>query len=131
MAAVKRFFAVSFPGEIYRAGRWCLATGLTTLALTGTFIAMVVNNPSIALSFLDEDQIRSLVDHDFEAYYSQAPPQDFAVGVWTNNAFVSAICLAGGVLIFPTLLLLWSTALNAGVTGGVMTDNGRADVFLG
>src|SRR5690606_4316440 len=51
--------------------------------------------------------------------------------VWTNNTFVSAICLAGGVLILPTLYMLWVNVLNLGLVGGIMVGNGRADVFFG
>src|SRR6185369_483352 len=51
--------------------------------------------------------------------------------VWTNNAWVAARCLAGGVLIVPTLYILWGNALNVGLIGGIMIAYGRADVFFG
>jgi uncharacterized membrane protein SpoIIM required for sporulation len=130
-AAVGRFFTVSFPLEIYRSARWVLAVAAGFLTLTGVLIAMVVNNPAIAEAFLDPDEIASLVNHDFESYYSDNAPQNFATLVWTNNTFVSAICLAGGVLIVPTLYMLWSNGLNTGIVGGIMVGNGRPDVFFG
>ena len=130
-AAVGRFFQVSFPAAVYRSGAWCVGVGLAFLGLAGVIIAMVANDDNIALAFLSEDEIRSLVDHDFAAYYSEHLPQNFAVGVWTNNTLVSAICLAGGVLILPTLYMLWGNVLNVGVIGGVMISNGRSDVFFG
>jgi uncharacterized membrane protein SpoIIM required for sporulation len=51
--------------------------------------------------------------------------------VWTNNAWLSAICLASGVILLPVLYLLWSNALNLGLVGGVMVGNDRSDVFFG
>jgi uncharacterized membrane protein SpoIIM required for sporulation len=80
---------------------------------------------------MSQEDIRSTVDHDFEAYYSTYLPQNFAAGVWTNNTFVSAICLAGGVLILPALYMLWQNVLNVGLIGGLMVGNGRTDLFFG
>jgi uncharacterized membrane protein SpoIIM required for sporulation len=131
MAAVGRFFTVSFPTEIYRAGGWCVGTAVGFLTLCGVLIALVAGDEQIAASFMSEQEIRQLVENDFEAYYSTFAPQNFAGLVWTNNAFVSAISLAGGVLLLPTLYMLWENALNAGVVGGVMVGNGRSDVFFG
>jgi uncharacterized membrane protein SpoIIM required for sporulation len=131
VAAIGRFFQITFPAAVYRSGAWCIGVGLAFVGLAGVIMAMVANDDDLALKFLTEDQIRSLVDHDFAAYYSDHLPQNFAVGVWTNNALVSAICLAGGVVIVPTLFMLWQNMLNVGVIGGVMIGNDRADVFFG
>ena len=131
IAAVGRFFTVTFPATVYTMGWWCIGVGLGFVALTGVIITLIANDTSIALRFMSEDELRALVDHDFEAYYSTYLPQNFAIGVWTNNTFVSAIALAGGVVVFPTLWALWGNILNAGVIGGVMVGNGRADAFFG
>jgi len=131
IAAVGRFFSVSFPAEIYRAGGWCLGAAAGFLALSGILIALVAGDEQIALTFMGQEEIDQLVSNDFEAYYSTYAPQNFAALVWTNNAFVSAICLASGVLILPTLYLLWANAFNVGLIGGIMVGNGRSDVFFG
>jgi uncharacterized membrane protein SpoIIM required for sporulation len=131
IASVGRFFAVSFPVEIYRAAGWCIGVALGFLTLSGLLIALVAGDEQIALAYLSQAQIEDLVREDFEAYYSMYAPQNFAALVWTNNALVSAICLAGGVLIAPTLYMLWVNAFNLGLIGGVMVGNGRSDVFYG
>jgi uncharacterized membrane protein SpoIIM required for sporulation len=129
--AIVRFFTVSFPAEIYNAGRWCLGVAAAFVALTGAIITMVANDPSIALAFLSDSDIQDIVDRDFVGYYSEFAPQNFSALVWTNNALVTAVCLAGGVLILPTLYMLWSNALNGGLLGGVMVAHGKSDVFFG
>ena len=131
LAAVGRFFWISFPAEVYRARAWCLGVAVAFLGLTGVLIWLAAADPTIPAAFLRPDQIDSLVNRDFEAYYSEFPSQNFAALVWTNNALVSAICLAGGVLLLPTIYLLWTNALNLGVVGGVMVGHGRADIFFG
>lgn len=131
LAAISRFLTVSFPTEVYRAGGWCVGAAVGFLGLCGVLIALVARDEQIALSFMSEEEIQQLVSNDFVAYYSTYAPQNFAALVWTNNALISAICLAGGVLLLPTLYLLWENALNAGIVGGVMVGNGRSDVFFG
>jgi uncharacterized membrane protein SpoIIM required for sporulation len=130
-SAVLRFFTVSFPVEVYRARGWCLGVAGAFLALSGVLIWLTATDPSIAAAFMSPEEIDQLVRNDFEAYYSNHAPQNFASLVWTNNALISAVCVAGGVLLVPTIYLLWENALNVGVVGGVMVGNGRADLFFG
>lgn len=130
-ASVGRFFSVAFPTEVFRAGRWVIGVAAGFIALSGVLIAMVAADESIALTFISEERAAELVQHDFEAYYSTYAPQNFAALVWTNNAYVSAICLAGGVLFLPTLYMLWENIFNVGLTGGLMVGGGRSDVFFG
>lgn len=131
VASIGRFFTVSFPAEVYRSARWWIGVAAGFLLLSGALIAMVASDQQIALAFLDQTEIDELVENSFEAYYSTFAAPNFAALVWTNNAFVSAICLAGGVLILPTLYMLWENALNVGLVGGIMVGNGRGDVFYG
>jgi uncharacterized membrane protein SpoIIM required for sporulation len=130
-AALWRFFTVSFPLEVYQAGRWCAGVGVGFVGLVAVLILIVANDPGVALRFMTQDEIDSLVSHDFVAYYSSHPPQNFGFAVWTNNAWVSAVCLASGIILLPVLFVLWANALNTGLVGGVMVGNDRADVFFG
>jgi uncharacterized membrane protein SpoIIM required for sporulation len=131
IGAVSRFVTVSFPVEVSRTAAWSIGVAIGFLTLSGVLIGLVAANQEIALTFLGQDEIRSLVERGFVGYYSNNAPQNFAALVWTNNAFVSAVSLAGGVLIVPTLYELWNNALNVGIVGGVMVGNGRSDVFFG
>src|SRR5262249_5330819 len=101
------------------------------VALSGAIIGYIAGHPASAHVFLSDAEIDRLVNSDFAGYYSESQPQNFAFQVWTNNAWISAQCLASGVLILPVLYLLATNALNVGVTGGVMVAAGRSDVFFG
>lgn len=130
-AALARFFTVSFPVAVYRSARWWGGVAAVFLGLVAVLIALVASDERRALSFMSAEEINQLVENDFAAYYSTYAPQNFAFEVWTNNAWVSAICLAAGVIIVPTLVVLAANALNTGVVGGVMVGHGHADVFFG
>jgi uncharacterized membrane protein SpoIIM required for sporulation len=131
IAAVQRFFTVTFPVTVFRMGGWCIGVAVGFLGFATVIGVMTATDPTIALSVLSADEIENYVNNDFEAYYSEHPPESFASVVWLNNTLISALCLASGVLVLPTLFVLWINALNLGLIGGVMVDYGRADVFFG
>jgi len=128
LAGVWRFLTVSFPSEVYRSGGWVIGVAVGFLLLTGVRMAVVAEEPHL---FADAGTIENLVSRSFEAYYSTYAPENFALMVWTNNAWVAAACLASGVFILPVLLILWVNIENIGLVGGIMVGNGRADVFFG
>lgn len=127
---IGHFFTTALPGELYRTRRWWLGLGVLLTALATALMQYVAAHPEVAALFLDQRQIQQLVQEDFVNYYSTYQPQNFAAQVWTNNALVAAQCLASGVLILPVFYVLGQNLLNFGVTGGVMMDAGRSDVFL-
>ena len=124
------FFTTTFPLAVYRGWRWWSAVAVSFSAIAFAIMFYVAANPDVALLFLPPDQIDAIVGNDFVAYYSTYQAQNFAFLVWTNNAFLSARCLAAGVLIIPVLYLLWQNAFNVGLIGGVMIGNGEAGVFF-
>ncbi|HEX6234228.1 MAG TPA: stage II sporulation protein M [Jiangellaceae bacterium] len=111
---VVRFITASFPAAVYRTRRWWVAA-----------------NPNVQSSIAAPDEIRQLVEQDFEDYYSTYPASSFAAQVWTNNAWVAAGALILGVALVPVVLILLTNALNVGVTGGLMAAYGKLDIFFG
>ena len=128
--SIARFFTVTFPLAVYRAWPWWCGVAVGFSAVSFGLMAYVAANPDVALLFISESELESLVNHDFAAYYSEFQPQNFSFQVWANNAFLTAQCLAAGVLIIPVFYLLWTNALNVGIVGGAMIAAGRADVFF-
>ncbi len=126
-----RFFTVSFPAALYRSVRWWTPVA-AAFCLVGLVVgAWVAANPDVQATIATPDEIRQLVEHDFESYYSSAPAGSFAAQVATNNAWVCALCLALGVFLLPVAWILWQNALNVGISGGLMAANDRLDLFFG
>src|SRR5204863_49209 len=80
--------------------------------VAGSFVAVslalawwVASHPHVQGAIASPEQIRQLVDHDFKDYYSAHPSRDFAFQVWTNNAWVTALCIAFGA--FLGLPVIW------------------------
>jgi uncharacterized membrane protein SpoIIM required for sporulation len=86
----------------------------------------------VQASIAAPEEIRQLVEQDFEDYYSANPAASFAAQVWTNNAWVAAGTLVLGVFLgLPVLYILLNNAINVAVAAGLMAAHGRLDIFFG
>ena len=126
-----RFFVVVYPAALRRSMPWWVSVGLV-FALVGLVVGVwVAGDPAVQRSIAAPDQVRQLVERDFEDYYSSAPAGSFAAKVATNNAWVAALALALGVFLLPVVWLLWQNALNVGIAGGLMAAHDRLGLFFG
>lgn len=131
LAGVGRFFTERFPAALYRLRWWWIGTLLANVAVTGVMMAWLVQHPRVEQTLLGPEQIDQLVNSDFESYYSTYAAQDFALQVWTNNAYVAAMCVALGILGVPVVILLYNNILNLAIIGSVMIQHDRASLFWG
>jgi uncharacterized membrane protein SpoIIM required for sporulation len=126
-----RLATVSFPAAVWRARWWTLfAAALTVVVgvLTGWWVA---TTPEAQAAAGSEAEIRQLVEVEFERYYSEYAAGSFAARVWTNNAWVAALCIALGITGVGVIYVLLQNAVNVGLVGGLMAANGRLDLFFG
>ena len=128
---VGRFAAVSFPDMAHRARWGWLGTALGSLAVAFLVGWWVARSPAVQAALAPKAQVRQLVNHQFQGYYSQYAAPAFAAQVWTNNAWVAAETLIFGILLgLPTLLVLFSNAANIGVDGALMIVHGKGVLFF-
>ena len=129
---IGRFITVTFPVAVYRCRRWWVPTALVSLAVAFALGWWVDTHAAVQRSLLPPAQVRSLVNTQFAQYYRAHPARDFAGQVWTNNVWVAAETLIGGILLgIPTILALFSNMLNVGVIGGYMAAAGKTGLFFG
>ncbi len=100
------------------------------VAATAALIWYMASHPDVLSHFVDDEGMDDIVDRSFVGYYSEYQSQNFALQVWTNNALLTAQCLAAGVLVLPVFYLLWSNMLNTALIGGVMVSRDAGDTFL-
>ncbi len=130
-AGTKVFFTHRFPAALYRLRRWWIITMLVNVGLAAVIMVWMVGNPSVEQSLMTQEDVRQLIEHDFEDYYSEYAASHFAAQVWVNNAWVTAQCLALGVLGLPVLWLLAQNMVNVAVIGAVMHRHGHGGHFWG
>lgn len=126
-----RFVTVSFPAAVWRSRWWALAACTYTVVVSLAYGIWVARSPAAQAALGTDEQIRRLVEVDFERYYSEYAATSFAANVWTNNAFVSALAIVLGVSGVGVVWVLHSNAVNVGTIGGLMAANDRLDLFFG
>jgi uncharacterized membrane protein SpoIIM required for sporulation len=129
---VSRFLTRTFPAAVYRNAAWWVPTAAVALLVSYAIGAWVATHPDVQRALAPAEDVRRLVSSDFARYYRENPAGSFAARVWTNNAWVAAGTLTGGLLLgIPTVIVLLMNSANIGVVGGYMAAAGKAHVFFG
>jgi uncharacterized membrane protein SpoIIM required for sporulation len=125
------FFTGTFPAALYRTRRWWIITALVNLAAAIVVGWWFLSHPQFESSLMSRAEIDSLVNTDFEHYYSRFEASHFAALVWTHNAWLTAVCIALGILGVPVVYLLWQNVANLGLMGAIMINHDRGSLFFG
>ncbi|WP_426592727.1 stage II sporulation protein M [Cellulomonas sp. McL0617] len=125
---VARFVVVSLPAALYRIRWWTVAVAFAFVLLSTVSGWWVATQPdALALMGTPAEQ-QQYVDGMFSQYYD--PGAGFAAMVWTNNAFLTAVCIATGITGVGPVYFVVSNAIGVGSTGGMMAAHGALGVFL-
>ena len=125
------FFTERFPAALYRLRWWWLGCLAGNVVVTAVMMLWLLDHPNVEQSLLSPDEIDQLVNNDFEGYYSQYAASHFAAQVWINNAWVSALCIAFGILGFPVIYLLFQNIANLAIIGSIMHRHDHGQQFWG
>ncbi len=129
--SVRGFVLGRFPAALYRLRWWWLWTTAVSVAVTAVMMIWLLEHPQVEQSMLSPAELEQLVNEDFENYYSSYAASHFAAQVWVNNAWVSALCLAFGVLGLPVVWLLFRNLANVAIIGSIMIRHDHAGHFWG
>jgi uncharacterized membrane protein SpoIIM required for sporulation len=129
--SVGAFFTDRFPAALYRLRWWWLTTMAVNVVVTGVMMWWLLQHPAVEQSLMSPDEVDQLVRHDFENYYSQYAASHFAAQVWINNAWVTALCIALGVLGAPVVYLLFNNMFNLAIIGSIMIRHDHGAHFWG
>lgn len=126
------FFTTTFPAVVYRTRGWWIGAAAGSILVAVALAVWIDTHPGVQRSLLPPQEVRDLVNSKFSHYYRAHPAHDFAAQVWTNNVWVSAQVLVGGLALGSfTLWALFLNAANVGVIAGYMVAAGRAGEFFG
>ncbi|GAA4962716.1 stage II sporulation protein M [Kineococcus glutinatus] len=127
-----RFATRAFPAALWRLRWWTLATTLLFLVVAVPAGVWVTADPvRQAAVFGSDETVRRLVEVEFAGYYSEYSHVSFAGRVWTNNAWVGAVCIATGITGVLPVFVMVQNAVNVGLVGGLMVASDRAELFFG
>lgn len=127
----RRFFTHRFPAALYRLRWWWLGMMVANVVVTAVMIWWLLRHPEVEQSLLGPEQVKQLVEHDIEGYYSEHAASSFATQVWVNNVWVSFICIALGVLGLPVIYSMFQNISNLAILGTLMHRHDRGGLFWG
>lgn len=127
---LRRYVTVSIPAALYRLRWWTLGVTAIELLIAVVVGVWTLREPSAMAALGSPSELDAYAHKSFEAYYSAYSAPDFASMVWTNNARIAALCVAGGITgIVPGYMLL-ANAVNVGQAGAIMADHDMFGLFL-
>ncbi|MEJ7833180.1 MAG: stage II sporulation protein M [Nocardioides sp.] len=130
-AGVRSFFVDRFPAALYRLRWWWLGCLAANVIVTAVMMWWLLEHPNVEQTLISPEEIDQLVNNDFEGYYSENAASHFAAQVWVNNVWVSALCIALGILGFPVIYLLFNNIARLAIVGSIMTRADRGELFWG
>lgn len=130
-SGILRFFTHRFPAALYRLRWWWLGMMVANVVVTAVMIWWLLRHPEVEQSLLGPEQVKQLVEHDIEGYYSEHAASSFATQVWVNNVWVSFICIALGVLGLPVIYSMFQNISNLAILGTLMHRHDRGGLFWG
>ena len=128
--SVRRFVLQSVPAALYRIRWWTCGVMVAEIALALVVGVWTLRSPEAMAALGSPEKLDTYAHEAFESYYSTYSAPDFAAAVWTNNARIAAICVAGGITGFLPLYMLYQNAVAVGQAGAVMADHNMLGVFL-
>ena len=128
-SGVLGFFAQTLPAALYRVRWWSVWVSVVCLLVAVVSGIWTAGNPAVLASVVPPDQQQHIAAEAFASYYSEFPSASFAAQVWTNNAFIAALCVATGITGIYPVQVLFMNSLNVGVIAAVMHVQGASWVF--
>jgi uncharacterized membrane protein SpoIIM required for sporulation len=129
--SVGSFVTERFPAALYRLRWWWIGSLVGNVVVAAVMTLWLLGHPNVEQGLLSPQEIDDLVSRDFENYYSEHAAGHFAAQVWINNAWVSALCLALGVLGLPVIWLLFNNLANLAIIGSIMIRHDHGGHFFG
>ena len=130
LSRLPTFFGLHLPAALYRI-RWItVAVAAASVTIAVLYAVWAIQNPEVLAVFGSDEARRKYVEQDFVNYYSDHPGESFTGFVWTNNAWIAAGCIAFGIVGLYTPYLLFTNAMQLGLTAGLMQQYGALDTFF-
>ena len=130
LSRIPRFFAAQLPAALFRIRWLTLAIAAATILIGFLYAWWAISNPQVLANLGSTEQLEKYAKEDFVSYYSNNSGSSFTGFVWTNNAWLSAQAIAFGIIGVYTPYLLFSNAMNLGLTAAIMSEFDRLDVFF-
>ncbi|WP_263120331.1 stage II sporulation protein M [Cellulomonas fimi] len=125
---VTRFLVLTLPAALYRIRWWSVGVTAVFVLIAAVSAWWVATQPGVLDALMTPEQQQEYVQNAFAEYYD--PGAGFAGVVWTNNAWVAALCIGVGITGVGPVYVLLNNAVNVGAVAGMMSAHDSLGVFF-
>ena len=129
LSQLPKFFGAQLPAALFRIRWLTLAVAAASAIIAVLYALWALNTPGVLANF-GSQQSQSQYVKEFVDYYSNHPSSSFASQVWTNNAWITAQCVAFGIVGVYTPYLVFMNAQNIGLSAALLGSQGHIDTFF-
>ena len=129
LSQLPRFFINQLPAALYNIRWLCLVVTAATIIIAVVYGVWATANPAVLATLGTEDDFE-LYREQFINYYSNYGEASFGAQVWTNNAWIAAQCIAGGIVGFYAPAVLFQNAQSLGMAAAMLNHVGDLDLFF-
>ncbi|QPL05844.1 MULTISPECIES: stage II sporulation protein M [Actinomyces] len=127
---LRRYLAQTVPAALYRLRWWTLGVTLAELAIAVVVAVWTLHSPQAMSALGSPSELSAYANDAFESYYSTYAPSEFASQVWTNNARIAVLCVAGGITGVLPAYVMWANAVSLGQAAAIMVDHDLLGLFF-
>ncbi len=128
--ALGRFFTISLPAALYRLRWFFVFTFVFFVGISVLTTLWAYHTPGVLPALGSDEMRRQLAERDFKEYYFEHRNEVFAVGVWTNNAWIALQWVALGITGIYVIYGLIVNAVNVGISGAIMFEFDKGGDFF-
>ncbi len=125
-----RFMVLSMPAALYRIRWWTVAVMAAFLIVSVATGVHYATHPDLMTNLGTFEERQQYAEEAFASYYSEHPSTSFFAQVWTNNAWVAAMSVAGGFTGIFTVYVQFQNAVGVGTAGAIMHEFGYLGEFF-
>jgi len=126
---VLRFIVRTMPAAFYRLRWWSVVVAVICLGIAAATGIWTTTHPAALDAIMSPALQERYVNDLFAQYYSRYPNTSFTAQVWTNNAYIAALCVAGGITGIYPARILFDNSVSIGATAGLMHSHDAAFIF--
>lgn len=127
---LRSFMMRDIPAALYRLMPWSIGVTVACLLVMVAVGVWVAHTPE-ALAELGTPSARArYATQSFRDYYSTYANSEFAALVWTNNARIAVLCLAGGITGLLPASILFQNSVGIGESSAMMAEHGLLGEFF-
>lgn len=128
-SALLRFFVRSLPAALYRLRWHLLAANIAFYGIAVISALWALHTPGALDALMPPEMQEQYARRDFAEYYHEHAHSVFAMGVWTNNAWIAVQWVALGITGVYVVFGLIANAANVGVAAAMMYAYDQEGVF--